>query len=113
MRGHRTGGPGRRAIPGGDQTQPGAGAAGGVDRAAVRLCVSRRDSERPPFLVTLPLFTDFLQPLLQVLFVFMLERGVARRTVNLAGLVLTFVEFLTRPFVVNVDYVRVVDHLSH
>ena len=44
-------GPGRIALPRGAQTQPRAGAAGGTHRAAVCVCVPRRDSQRTSLLV--------------------------------------------------------------
>src|SRR5581483_1524859 len=57
------------------------------------------------------LFMNFLESLFQVLAVFFLKGWVFRRSINLRRLVFAFVEFLFRPFVVNVNFIRVVEHL--
>src|SRR5438552_12751548 len=59
------------------------------------------------------LLSNLLEPLLEVLVVFLLQRRIGGRAVNLARLVLALVELHPRPFVVNVDHVGIVDDLLH
>src|SRR2546427_2585619 len=63
--------------------------------------------------VALPgiLLASLLQPLLEVLLVFLLQLGVLGRSVDLARLVPAFVELLASPLVVDVHLVGVVDDL--
>src|ERR1035437_2204672 len=57
------------------------------------------------------LLADLRQALRQVLLVFFQQRRVARAAVDLARFVLAFVEFLSRPFIVDVRFIRPIHHL--
>src|ERR1017187_1155510 len=58
------------------------------------------------------LVVDLLEALFQVLRVFLLQRRVFRGAVNLARLVLAFVELLAGPFVVDVGGVGAIEDVG-
>src|SRR6266853_75663 len=66
----------------------------------------------PPSLGT-ALLPNFFQPLLQIILIFLLQFRVGRSGIYFTRLVLHFVKFLLRPFVMNPDFIRTVENLLH
>src|SRR5471030_1727090 len=63
-------------------------------------CQSAAGYQPAPQILLLP---HLLQPLLQILLVFLLQRRIFRAAINVARFILPLVELLARPLVVNVD----------
>src|SRR5207302_5340996 len=63
-----------------------------------------------PGLLGFSLLGDFFQFLLQVLLIFLLQLGVAWAGIYFAGLVFSLGELLLRPFVVDMNFVGLIEH---
>jgi len=70
------------------------------------------------FMFTPPLFgtttsLNFLQTLLQIFLIFLLQFRVGRSGINFVRLVFHFVKFILRPFIMNPDFISTVENFLH
>src|SRR5437016_5135806 len=66
-----------------------------------------------PSLLGTAMFLNFLQALLQIFLIFLLQFRVGRSGINFVRLVFHFVKFLLRPFVMNPDFISTVENFLH
>src|SRR6266513_6110504 len=89
-----------------------------MSRETFMVCApfAKRKPSSPSFeagLLGLSLFGDFFQFLLQVLLIFLLQLWVAWAGIYFAGLVFSLSELPLRPFVVDMKFVGLFEHLLY